>query len=105
MKIQLSELKKQIAPLPYKRVFDVSIYSKSKEQIADIFNVDKPTAAYLVHCANQLPKLIEVLEFVINKDKQAIHELKRMGIRYELSDSAAHEKMIKALEQASEVEL
>ncbi len=68
MKTTLAEILKQIAPLPYKKLSYHYIISGEDgiEHSPEARQKEEATAAYLVHAANELPKLVAYLKSQIH---------------------------------------
>lgn len=76
MKTTLEDLLKQIAPLPYSQ--DKGEVSDAQVRMFDVFDANNlhgyqrkvATAAYLVHCANEMPKLIYAAQALLRADER-----------------------------------
>lgn len=131
MKTTLSDLQKQIAPLPYRTATSWQLVGMTAEQAEeagyslnepiiailaandydvakahDLFTFDPPKAAYLIHCANNYPKLLKLLHTIREEHSTTMREVSDIGYSDGLClKPSLFTAVNEALKQASEVEV
>lgn len=110
MKTPVQDLLKQIAPLPYLHDGHEHIQTQEHFWIAETHfgddEMQKATAAYLVHAANTLPKVLELLKEFRHEHAATMQEASEIGYSDGLCfKPSLFTKLLDNIKQASEVEV